>query len=396
MIGASIFFCWEAKNEIWLLKKINSFSHIFSTLKNNLLKIHKFAGYLGENDFKLTGKYYLNNNNTFSNINFLSQRLNINEIISYNPPITEGKIDHDAGYNILAEPFPNLNISAKISDLRFNKYHLTNLTANVNVKKNHFVYLNKLQFNAANGLIDMSGYFNGSNPKHIYLNPDIKIQKVNLDEVLFKFDNFGQDVLISENLHGITSGRIKGKIWLHTDFTPSIEDSDLTIDVSIENGRLDNFAPMQAMSTYFGDKNLNRIKFDKLENRLTLKNGKLSIPNMLINSSLGYMEIAGNQDLDLNMDYYLRIPLKLVGKASFNKLFKTKLEEISPEQEDELIIKDPEKRTRFVNVRLLGTPEKYDINLQKNKELKAGVRFDKTEDFLFKTIESEFEENRKQ
>ena len=365
-------------------------------LKNDLLTIHKFAGYLGENDFKLTGKYYLNNNNTFSNINFLSQRLNINEIISYNPPITEGKIDHDAGYNILAEPFPNLNISAKISDLRFNKYHLTNLTANVNVKKNHFVYLNKLQFNAANGLIDMSGYFNGSNPKHIYLNPDIKIQKVNLDEVLFKFDNFGQDVLISENLHGITSGRIKGKIWLHTDFTPSIEDSDLTIDVSIENGRLDNFAPMQAMSTYFGDKNLNRIKFDKLENRLTLKNGKLSIPNMLINSSLGYMEIAGNQDLDLNMDYYLRIPLKLVGKASFNKLFKTKLEEISPEQEDELIIKDPEKRTRFVNVRLLGTPEKYDINLQKNKELKAGVRFDKTEDFLFKTIESEFEENRKQ
>jgi hypothetical protein len=96
------------------------------------------------------------------------------------------------------------------------------------------------------------------------------------------------------------------------------------------------------------------------------------------------------------MDYYLRIPLKLVGKASFNKLFKTKLEEISPEQEDELIIKDPEKRTRFVNVRLLGTPEKYDINLQKNKELKAGVRFDKTDDFLFKTIESEFEENRKQ
>jgi hypothetical protein len=253
------------------------------------------------------------------------------------------------------------------------------------------VYLDQLQFNAANGLVDISGYFNGSNPKHIYLNPDVKIQKVNLDKVMFKFDNFGQDMMVSDNLHGIASGRIKGKIWLHTDFTPSLEDSDLTIDVSIENGRLDNFAPMQAMSSFFGDKNLNRIRFDTLQNRLSLKNGKLSFPNMLINSSLGYMEISGSQDLDLNMDYYVRVPLKLVGKAAFGKLFNKKPEEISPDQEDELIIKDPEKRTRFINIRMTGTPEKYKIALQKNKDVKAGKKFKKTDDFLFKNLESEFE-----
>lgn len=225
----------------------------------------------------------------------------------------------------------------------------------------------------------------------MYLNPDIKIQKVNLDEVLFKFDNFGQDQLISDNIHGIASGRISGKIWLHTDFTPSINDADLLIDVSIENGRLDNFAPIQAMSTYFGDKNLNKIKFDKLENRLTLKNRKISFPNMLINSSLGYIEIAGNQDLNLNMDYFVRVPLKLVGKAAFSKLFNRKPKEVSPEQEDELIIKDPEKCTRFVNIRMIGTPENYKISLQKNKDLKEGKVFKKSDDFLFNDLESEFE-----
>jgi hypothetical protein len=94
---------------------------------------------------------------------------------------------------------------------------------------------------------------------------------------------------------------------------------------------------MQAMSAYFGDKNLNRIKFDKLENRFMLKNGQLSFPNMTINSTLGYIEIAGSQTVDLNMDYYVRVPLKIVGKAAFNKLFKSKPKEISPEQEDELI-----------------------------------------------------------
>lgn len=362
-------------------------------LENDILAIKNFSGQLGDNEFKLNGKYYLKNKNAFHEINFQSNRLHFNELMTYHPPksASNEKKDHDAGFNVFAEPFPNVFFKAKIKDLRFNNFHLTNISAKAKVQENHYVYLNQLQFNAASGLVDISGYFNGSNPKHIYLNPDIKIQKVNLDEVLLKFDNFGQDQLVSDNLHGVTSGRIKGKIWLHTDFTPSINDSNLTIDVAIENGRLDNFAPMQAMASFFGDKNLNRIKFDKLENRLTLKNGTLSFPNMLINSSLGFIEISGHQDLNLNMDYYVRVPLKLVGKAAFGKLFNKQPKEISPEQEDELIVKDPTKNTRFINVRMVGTPEKFDIKLQKNKELKSGMQSDKKEDFLFKNIESEFE-----
>lgn len=242
-------------------------------------------------------------------------------------------------------------------------------------------------------MVDVSGYFDGSNPNKIYLNPDIKVQKLDLDQVLFKFDNFGQDQLISDNLHGKITGRITGKILLHTDLTPIIKDSQLQMDVRIEDGRLDHFAPMQAMADYFGDKNLNRIKFDVLENRFLLNNGQLSFPNMTINSTLGYIEISGSQSIDMQMDYYIRVPLKLVGKAAFNKLFKRKPKEISPEQEDELIIKDPERRTRFINIRMLGKPDNYKISLQKNKDIKAGKSFQKTDDFLFDDIDSEFEEN---
>jgi hypothetical protein len=161
----------------------------------------------------------------------------------------------------------------------------------------------------------------------------------------------------------------------------------------IEDGRLDNFAPIQAMASFFSDKNLKRIKFDKLENRFTLKNGQLSFPNMNINSSLGFLEISGSQTVDLDMDYYVRVPLKMVGKVAFSKLFNRNPKEISAEQEDELIIRDPKRRTRFINIRLLGTPDDYKISLQKSKDVKAGIEFTKTDDFLFEDIESEFEEN---
>jgi hypothetical protein len=361
--------------------------------EKDILKIKDFSGHLGNNDFKMNGLYHLGKTSAVDQMNFESKRLNINEIITYNPPPTNTKIDHDSGHNFFAAPFPNLVVKARINELTYNKYYLSNIIGQLRVKENHFVYLDKLQFLAAKGLIDISGYFNGSDPNKIYLSPDIKLQKVDIDQLFIKLDNLGQDMLVSENVHGLLTGRIKGKIRLHSDLTPIINESDLQIDMMIEDGQLDNFAPIQAMASFFSDKNLKRIKFDRLENRFTLKNGQLSFPNMNINSSLGFLEISGSQTVDLNMDYYVRVPLKMVGKVAFSKLFNKNPKEISAEQEDELIIRDPNRKTRFINIRLLGTPDDYKISLQKSKDVKAGIEFTKTDDFLFKDIESEFEEN---
>ncbi len=360
-------------------------------LEQGEVRITEFAGSIGNNDFTMSGTWHLGNSTVPHQLRFQSQRFHVNELITWNPPQDTARVDHDAGYNLFAQPFPNLSLKVRINELTFNKYHLKNITGGITVRENHFVTMDKMQFQAADGLVEMSGYFNGSNPAKVYLNPDIKLQRVDLDQLFFKFDNFGQDQLVSDNVHGLLTGRVTGKILLHTDFTPIIHASDLQMDVMIENGRLDNFAPMRAMSAYFGDKNLDRIRFDTLENRFTFRKGQLSFPNMTVNSSLGYLEIAGSQSVDLQMDYFVRVPLKIVGRAAFNKLFSRNPREISREQEDELIIRDPKRRTRFINIRILGTPDDYKISLQKNKDVKAGVQFQRTDDFLFDNIESEFE-----
>jgi hypothetical protein len=173
---------------------------------------------------------------------------------------------------------------------------------------------------------------------------------------------------------------------MHKDLTPRIDESDLQIDFSVLEGRLDNFGPMNAMADFFKDKNLTKIRFDKLENRLKLKNGRLEIPNMLINSSLGFMELSGSQDMNLNMEYYMRIPLKMVTSIASQKLFGKKREEVDTEQEDDIIYKDPNRKVSFVNVKITGTPSDYKISLQKNKDLKKGVSFKKDDTFLFDSI----------
>jgi hypothetical protein len=125
---------------------------------------------------------------------------------------------------------------------------------------------------------------------------------------------------------------------------------------------------MSAMSSYFKDKNLNKIRFDTLHNVLTLKDNTLQIPTMNINSSLGFIEIAGTQSLDMKMQYYLRIPLKMVTQAGFHMLFGKKREEIDPDQVDAIEYRDKDKKIRFMNMTISGTPDDYKVKLGKPKK----------------------------
>ncbi|MCA6421649.1 MAG: hypothetical protein IM568_02390 [Flavobacterium sp.] len=367
--------------------------------EKDVLTINNVSGTIGKSNFTLSGRYHLKNNSYYKingdYFNFQSTYLDFDELFSYKEQSTNAnvKVDHDSGFNLFEIPFKNIKIDATIGHLNYHKYVIKKMTAKLRIKENHMVHFDNCQFNAAGGIVNLKGYLNGSNPKNIYLNPDLKIQKVNLDQVLYKFDNFGQDKLVSENLHGIFTGRITGKILLHTDLTPRIDDSNLQMDVVINNGRLDNFGPIQAMSNFFKDKNLSKVLFDKLENRLVLKNGRLILPNMVVNSSLGFIQLSGSQDRNMNMEYYLRIPLRMVTGIAFQKLFGRKREALDANQEDEIIYKDPNKRVRYINLKISGTPSNYKISLEKNKDIKNGKGFVKDESFLFDDLENESTEN---
>ena len=127
---------------------------------------------------------------------------------------------------------------------------------------------------------------------------------------------------------------------------------------------------MLALSDYMGNKNLRNIRFDTLQNRLNIEKGKIHIPNMTIESTLGHMELSGTHDSDQNIDYYLRIPWKVVLKAAWKKIFGSRKENVSKEQEDEIIHVDPKRKTRYLNVKVKGTVDDYKVSLGKKKRKK--------------------------
>jgi hypothetical protein len=340
--------------------------------ENEHLLLESFGGIMGNSDFKINMNFYTGEDakrkKKDNYFHIASKVLDLDQLMNYEEPKQDEEVNHEEAFNIFTLPFTDIKLSADIGKIRYHKIFLNDFHADMRLQEDHFLYIDSLFMKTAGGSMSMNGYFNGSNPEKIYFNSKLTANNLDLDQLLFKFDNFGQDYMVNENLKGQVSGLITSTFRMHPDLTFIMEESDATMNLMIKNGSVINFAPLQAMATYFKDKNLNRIRFDTLQNNMTLKNGVIHIPTMNINSSLGYIEMSGTQSLDTSMEYFVRVPWKLVGQAGASALFNRKnREEVDPEQEDEIIYRDTNKRTRFLNLKISGNSEDFTITLGKDK-----------------------------
>jgi hypothetical protein len=335
------------------------------------LSIKDFDGKLGHSNVKVNLEYTIDPDaskkpNTLS---IKGSHLDIDELMNYNTgPASAAskenkKVNHDAGFSLYDLEFTDMTFHLDVGHLNYHHHKLDHVKADLRTSADHMAHIDKLTFDAAGGHFDVKGYLSGKDKKHIYFKPDIRINNVDLDKFMVKFENFGQDHLVSENLHGKFTGHITGKIHLHADLVPKLDDSELMIDMTVLNGKLENYAPIQALGEYFEDKNVNMVLFDTLKNTLTVKKSRLKIPNMTINSSLGFMELQGEQHLDGNMamDYLIGVPWKMITQVGGQKLFGRKKEE--QENENEIVYR--KKNSKFLYVRMTGDLENYKISLAK-------------------------------
>lgn len=335
---------------------------------DNQVHLRNFSGKMGESDLKASVNLYTGTDEArkkaINKIVLRSDFLDLDELLNYEAKArTE---PHDSAFNIFELPFAHMAIEAHIGKLNYHQLWLTDFVTKIRMQPDHFLYVDTLRLAAAEGRMALKGYFNGSDSDHIYFKSNMQLDHVDIDKLLFRFDNFGNDYVLNENLHGYLSGNINSTVFMHPDLVPKIDKAEAEMDISITEGRIVNFAPMQALSAFFKDRNLRLIRFDTLRNTLSLKNSVLNIPSMNINSSLGFIEIEGTQSLDLNMQYFIRVPLRMVTQVGFRYLFGgKKKEEIDPAQEDAIVYRDMDKKVSLVSLQVAGTPEEYKVSLKK-------------------------------
>ena len=345
--------------------------------QEELLTVQNLSGKMGNSAFTINMGYFLGKDEKKKKkdnyFDIKSPRLDFDQLFSYDDlqsSHADKPIDHEDVFNIYELPFTKMDFKIDIASLNYHKHSIRNFKGKLRTTPDHNIFIDALSMNIADGTVSMSGYFDGSNKDEIYFSPKIDFKGVNLDKLLLKFENFGQDYLVSQNIQGKITSSIDGKVRMHADLVPVINESEIHIDLLILDGALIDFEPIVGLKEYFVDKNVNNIRFDTLRNHIDLLNGTMQIPNMTINSTLGHLVVSGTQDMDFNMEYYIKVPLKLIVSSGFKSLFGKTKEEVDLDQEDEIEYLDPKKDKAHVNIKIVGNSENYNVSLGREKKKK--------------------------
>lgn len=124
-----------------------------------------------------------------------------------------------------------------------------------------------------------------------------------------QLNNFDQDFLTDQNIDGKLD--FKSTLELHFDknYNLLLPRMRLTTTLTLANGNLLNFAPMQALSKFVDAGELRNLRFSELNNRIDISDNRISIPNMAINTNAAAFSISGEHDFENNYTYYVKLSL---------------------------------------------------------------------------------------
>jgi len=172
------------------------------------------TGTIGNTTFTSSMDYYLGENDSIrkavNRISIDASHVDFDQLSNYSYSTKGDEVAEDSLFNIYEIPFTDLQFAVNMGKLTYHKLQIDSVNADIRIQKNHFLIIDTLDFFSAGGHINIKGYFDGSDPEKINFYPDIHLDSINLEEALFRFDNFDQQFLVSENLAGADASRWDG------------------------------------------------------------------------------------------------------------------------------------------------------------------------------------------
>ncbi|MDR3296635.1 MAG: DUF3971 domain-containing protein [Prevotellaceae bacterium] len=193
-------------------------------------------------------------------------------------------------------------LNAKVKDIILFKQAYLNTSCILDYSSQKIV-IDKLHTKAFGGTLNGDiKVFNLDNERK-RLSGDIYFNDIQIEKVAYISNNFE---LASNSI----SGKCDGAISLSADITDKGIDTHTlrsTVNATISNGRLLNFAAIQPLGDYIHKELLHDVRFSALKNTITIDGERITIPQMEIRSTALSTVIAGTQWLNGDFDYHLTL-----------------------------------------------------------------------------------------
>jgi len=190
-----------------------------------------------------------------------------------------------------------------------------------------------------------------------------KLNHLDLNKLFFSCNNFGQEFLQDKNLGGFITADVKFKALWDKNFEIKMKSVFVDADLKVEDGKLVDFEPLNALSSFVKLEELKTVQFKTLENHILIKDEVITIPQMDINSSLYNMTIDGTQNFNSSFKYILRLSLNEVMAKKFKS--KKREKEYFGEIED-----DGLGRTNLF-LTISGTPDDFKVSYNTKKTIEV-------------------------
>ena len=235
---------------------------------------------------------------------------------------TEGASSSAKDYTLKLPALVQLDLQAHVEELVFEQFRATGITGTITMK-DRVLRASPVMFNTAQGgvLGTLALDARGAGPYPLTIDADVK--DIDVKQLFGEFQEFGQSFITSHHLSGIANAQVT----FGSPVTPGLQlDLDrlhCTVDIAIANGGIVHHQPLMDVATYvkqnkmiapFVDTDelrdrLADVRFDRLENRIEIRDRQVIVPAMTVHNSVMDIELSGTHGFDDRIDHHLNFRL---------------------------------------------------------------------------------------
>lgn len=215
------------------------------------------------------------------------------------------------------------NLNSVVKKFVFRKFEATDVTGVATLANKKFI-VDPVAFHTADGDFSAQLSFEEATSDLYRMNCLATLKSINIQKLFTEFENFDQTFIQDKNLKGDANATVQFRTMLTTDLDVVMDKIESLIDITIDNGELNNLESLQDIASYiksnkwaapfvnedlFAEK-MRNIKFSKLENVIEIKNRLITIPQMDIKSTAMDISAKGTHTFDNAIAYTIGFSLR--------------------------------------------------------------------------------------
>lgn len=246
-----------------------------------------------------------------------SSHLNLAELL-----VEDAEKNDTSNFHLKLPSYVNVNVITAVDELTFNTFSAKNISGTIRINKSG-IWADPLKFETSRGNFNSSLSVKPIGNSLFSVTSNAKIRNIDVQQLFREFGNFGQTFITDKHLRGTADADVVFMTNINSALKISPESINSMIDIDIANGALIGLQSLTEVADYIRQnkllaplvktddlkKKLQRVEFSRLQNQIKIKDSKVHIPEMELETSAMNLAVSGWHGFNSHVDYRIRFRL---------------------------------------------------------------------------------------